>query len=154
MLSRLAILALLPAVCACDPRPPTTDAGPPAAPPGEPRVALSNAQARERSEECGRTSREVFQREWKEAAAGAAPGQPAVDFTNHYNAKLDTCFYLLTVNDAASGLRKMLFDVNEREPYGEYLGREAAFPATCRVEHLYCASSGEWDVLVSPYMED
>lgn len=27
-------------------------------------------------------------------------------------------------------------------------------PKACRVESFYCASGGEWDVLVRPYMED
>ena len=91
------------------------------------------------------------------------------DFTSHYNAKLDTCFYLLTVSQSthgtepsgakASTVRKMLFDINERELYGEYLGPvtfespTVSFPATCSVAGIYCASSREWDVLVEPYME-
>ena len=83
----------------------------------------------------------------------------AAEFRNHYNAKLDTCFYLLTLVTSGSR-KKMLFDVNGGELYGEYLGPAeftspvAERPKTCRVESFYCASGREWEVLVEPYMQD
>ena len=155
MPGRLPMLTLLGAVCACDapPRDIEAKALPPvvqvkqAAAPSMPRLY-------ELSEQCGKSSRDVFQRDWKDSIAKASDGHATVDITNHYNAKREICFTLLTVNHGTDGLRKLLFDVNEREPYGEYLGPLAGHPKTCRVEDLHCASSGEWDILVSPYMED
>ena len=82
------------------------------------------------------------------------------EFTNHYNAKLDACFYLVTVKQSTGTLRKLLFDINERELYGEYLGPAtyespaASLPKACRVAGFYCASGREWDVLVKSYMEE
>jgi hypothetical protein len=146
-------LALIAALAACDAPPPAADTRPRAVP-QKAAAALSNAQSRERSEECGKLSRATFQREWKDAAATPGEAPARVDFTNHYNAKLDACFYLLTVSHSAERFRKLLFEVNEREPYGEYASAVPGSPLTCRVEHLYCGSSGEWDVLAAPYMED
>ena len=147
MLWRLAMLALLGAVIACNPR--THTAEPPrAAPQEEPASVLSEQQVRERSEQCASASREAFQRDWKGAG----------DFAHHYNARLDTCFFLLTVESLETRSRK-LFDVNERELYGEYLGPLAdespmkTSPAECRVAGFYCASGREWEVLVRNFME-
>lgn len=155
---RPALLAPLAALCVfgCDAPPRGTDTSAVTLAPAAraPAAPLSNAQSRERSEECGRRSREAFQREWKEVAAAPGEAPARVDFTNHYNAKLDACFYQLTVSHSAERSRKLLFEVGEREPYGEYASPQPDSPLVCRVEHLYCGSSGEWDVLVAPYMED
>jgi hypothetical protein len=131
---------------------------------------LSQQRADELSEQCGKMSHEQFRRAWTSGTENTAEGQMTAEFAHHYNAKLNTCFYLLTVNryahkngrgDApASTLNKMLFDINGGELYGEYLGLATAespagsFPKTCRVEGLYCASAREWEVLVRAYFED
>ena len=170
MLCRLALWTLLAALCACDAPPRGTESIQPAAQNREPAAALSKQQAYELSEQCAQTSRDEFRRAWREGAVNTADGQMTADFTNHYNAKLNTCFYLLTVNRytndnspgsaSTSTLSKMLFDTNGGELYGEYLGPAttesppAGFPTTCRVESLYCASEREWEVLVERYMED
>lgn len=115
-----------------------------------PAAALTQQQVLERSEQCASASREAFQRDWK--TVGTA------EFAHHYNTRLDTCFYLLTVVGPDTRNRK-LFDVNERELYGEYLGPATdespmkALPAECKVAGLYCASGREWEVLVSYFME-
>jgi hypothetical protein len=72
---------------------------------------------------------------------------------------LNTCFYLLTVASPATR-RKMLFDINGGELYGEFLDAAVVdspkppMPKACRVESFYCASEREWHVLIEPYMED
>lgn len=159
MLCRLALLALLVVVSACDAPPREKEAIPL---PVREKVAaapLSKQQAGERSEQCGRMAREQFRRGWGDGVVNGDAGQMTAEFTNHYNAKLGVCFYLLTV--VAAGTRKrMLFDVNGGEQYGEYLGPmefdspAAERPKACRVENFYCASGREWDVLAGPYMED
>jgi|CXWL01.1.fsa_nt_gi hypothetical protein len=163
MVRALALLALLAALAACDPRPqeapapaPRTEAKPAPAP-------LPKQQAADLAAKCGKAAREQFQRALKdgieadgiEATAG---GKATAEYASHYNARLKTCFYLLTVTSPAT-LRKMLFDVNGGELYGEYLGSTAVEspvgrPKSCRVESFYCASGGEWDVLARPYMGD
>lgn len=159
MLCRLALLMLLGAVCACDAPPRDQESTRPAAREQEPVIVLSKQQVDERSEQCGKMSRDQFRRAWKDGTVNTADGQMTAEFANHYNAKLNTCFYLLTVA-SASTVKKMLFDIDGGELYGEYLGPAiiesptAVFPKICRVEALYCASEREWQVLVGPYMED
>jgi hypothetical protein len=53
----------------------------------------------------------------------------------------------------ATLLRKMLFDINEGELYGEYRGRETGMPKICQVASLYCASLNEWERLAGRFME-
>lgn len=167
MLRRLALLALLGTLCACDPPPRSKDVEKPAAreQKEELAVALTQQQAGELSERCEKAAREQFRRAWKDGAETNAEEKIVAEFTHHYNAKRKTCFYLLSVNrhstkGGASTLNKMLFDVDGGELYGEYLGPAssdtppAAFPKTCMVESFYCASGREWDVLVRPYMEN
>ena len=161
MLRRLALLALLGALCACDSTVRDKDARQPAAKAPEKAAAppLSPQQVSELAGQCEKMSREQFRRAWKDGSEKTAQGQVTAEFRNHYNAKLKTCFYLLTVASAGT-LNKMLFDVNGGELYGEYLGPATndppptGFPKVCMVESLYCASGREWDVLVRPYMEN
>ncbi len=155
MRCRLAMLTLLAAVSACDPSPRGKAAVQPSAREKEAVPALSKQQVEELSEQCGKTSRDQFRRDWKDGVAPAADGQMTAGFSNHYNAKLNTCFYLLTVKQSTnSALKIMLFDINDGEQYGEYLGPAAGLPRICRIEGMYCASEREWEVLVRPYMED
>lgn len=169
MRRRLTLWTLLGALCACDaPR----DAKPvqPVARDKEPAAVLSREQVRERSEQCASMSRDRFRRDWKDGSAETADGRAAAEFSNHYNAKLDACFYLLTVshsaNDDGQGsasagtLSRKLFDLDTAELYGEYLGPAADgspaddFPKACRLEALHCGSRREWEVLLDRYMQD
>lgn len=158
MLRGLALLTLLAALAACDPRP---QAPPPAPSKVEQKSApapLSKRQATELAAKCAKASGEQFQRALKDGIETTAEGKARAEYASHYNAKLDTCFYLLTVATPAT-LKKMLFDVNGGELYGEFLGSTVVEspvgrPKTCRMESFYCASGGEWEVLVRPYMED
>lgn len=169
MFLRLGLLTLLVALAACD-APRGTAPVPAKAEDREVEPVLSQQQVHERTAQCGKKSREEFRRAWNEGTVMTAHGQMRAEFTNHYNVKLNSCFYLLTVNHytngsdpgsaAASTLNKMLFDINEGERYGEYLGPATdesppvKFPETCKVVSLNCASRREWEVLVGPYMED
>ena len=160
MFHRLALVMLLGAVCACDAPPRVTESMQPKAPKKEAEPALTKQQVSELSEQCGKKAREEFRRGWKDGTVATADGNKTAEFTNHYSVKLKTCFYLLTVNHTASTLGKTLFDINEGEQYGEYLGPAtdespaASQPASCRVTGFYCASRREWEVLIGPYMED
>ena len=159
MLRRLALFALLGALWACDAPTRVTESAPPKARENAVAAPLSKQQTGERIEQCAKMSREQFRRGWKDGTVNAAGEQMKAEFSNHYNAKLNTCFYLLRVA-TGSELKKMLFDINGGELYGEFLGPAiiesptASTPKTCRVESFYCASGGEWDVLAGPYMED
>ncbi|HEY8069155.1 MAG TPA: hypothetical protein VIF38_09725 [Burkholderiales bacterium] len=159
MLWRMALLALLGMASACN-APPDSEPAQPAAPQLETPPALSKERIAELTGQCEKKSREQFRRDWKDGGAPAQDGQAAADFASHYNAKLDTCFYLLTVKRSADAVNLMLFDINDGEQYGEYLGPpdagspQTGMPATCRIESMYCASRREWEVLASSFMED
>lgn len=149
---RLALVMLLGLISACNaPQQDAVVVQPRA--PAKAAPALSKQRIAELTEQCGKKAREEFRRGWKEDAKKA-------EFASHYNAKLNTCFYLLTVNHSTGALGKTLFDINGGEQYGEYLGPPtdesppATHPASCRVEGFYCASRREWEVLVGPFMED
>lgn len=158
MLRRQALLTLLAALAACDPRPPEKPVPPPKAEEKPAPAPLSKKQAGEFSAQCGKAALEQFRRGWKDGTEVTAEGKTIAEYASHYNARLKTCFYLLTVTSPVT-LKKMLFDVNGGELYGEYLGSTVVEspvgrPKTCRMESFYCASGGEWDVLVRPYMGD
>ena len=158
MLWRLALLVLFGMFLAWYKPSPNRMSVPPAAREAAP-VALPERQIHERTGQCDKTARDAFRREGQEGAAAIGGGTVAADFTSHYNAKLDICFYLLVAN-GPSVVSKKLYDVDTRELYGEYLGAAAVesppaeLPKTCRVEGLFCASEREWDVLVAPYLHD
>jgi hypothetical protein len=150
MTGRLALLMALGAVCACDaPRRAAAPAPPPA--PAEPAAVLSRQQIQDRAVQCAKKAREAFRRD--------SGGGAAAQFAFHYHTALDTCFYVLTLTRQET-LSKKLLDVFENETYGEFLGLAAGelppkgLPAACRVESLYCASRGEWEILAAPYMRD
>jgi len=159
MLCRLALLALFVVVSACDAPPREKESASSQVQEKVAAAPLSKQQAGERAERCEKLSREQFRRAWGEGIVNGDAGQMTAQFWDHYNAKLNTCFYLLSVVSAGSR-KKMLFDVASGEQYGEYLGPvefdspAAERPKSCRVESFYCASGREWDVLVGPYMEE
>jgi hypothetical protein len=152
MTGRLALILVLGALAACDAPPQEPAPAPPAAAP-EPVSMLTGQQIQERTALCAERARDLFRRELPDAAA------KTVEYSAHYNSKLDTCFYLLTVHIQDTVSRKLI-DISENEIYGEYLGLAAGetpvgtTPDACRVESLYCSSRREWEVLVEPYMQN
>lgn len=112
---------------------------------------LSRQQVQERAEQCAKKARETFRRD--------SGGGAAAEFAFHYSTGRDTCFYLLSITRQET-LSKKLLDIDENETYGEFLGLAAGepplkdMPAICRVESLYCASRGEWEILAASYMRD
>jgi hypothetical protein len=156
---RLALLALIAALSSCgrdDQIPVSTSQGVQAEKP----VALSPQQIEERTAGCRERARAEY-RATRRTSAGQAPeGLVTTGYALHYNARLDTCFYLQTVSYPASALRRTLVDINEREVYGEYLGQVeggapgARIPDSCSVAGIYCASENEWELLARNFMAD
>jgi hypothetical protein len=113
--------------------------------------------------QCARKSSMEFRKAWDQGTVDTEAWSESAGFASHYNEKQDVCFYMLTIvrqaNDTAVLVRKLLYDVNEGELYGEYRGPEAGglpgagMPNTCRMAGLYCASSREWDRLAGTFME-
>jgi len=149
MLCRLARTVLLGALCACDAPPQGQEPVAPKAAVKAAPASLSKQWSGELAEQCSKISHERFRRD----------GQDGAEFRHHYNRKLQTCFYLLTLASAGT-LEKMLFDADSGELYGEFLGPayfespRDGVPQACRVESFYCASGREWGALAEPYMQD
>ena len=61
---RLALLTLLAALAACDPRPPVEQAAPPRVEEKPAPAPLSKKQAGELSAQCGKSALEQFRRGW------------------------------------------------------------------------------------------
>jgi hypothetical protein len=166
MNSRLVLLAVLGAVSACN-APQQAEPPAPSAVREQPAAVLSGGQLRARAELCAKISRERFR---IDASQGVADAQGRVDYAQHYNARLDSCFLVLTASSPenpgsefgtspATVVRKLI-DVGENEIYGEYLGPSldalapGNVPAACRVLSMHCGSGREWEVLVRDFMED
>jgi len=156
-------LVLLIAMIAFWDRSPSPKVDIPVAPAAQDEPAalhLSGSERMAADEQCSRKSREEFRRAWNEGTVSTANGQETAAFTHHYNEKLRVCFYELAVvrrmptqAGDATPLRKMLFDINEGELYGEYQGPNSGIPKVCQVASLYCASLNEWDRLAEQFME-
>jgi len=136
-------------------------------------VAQEEAASLNRSEEetsqaiaqCAQKSGEEFRRAWNEGAVSTDAWTEIAEYASHYNAQKDACFFMISVvrqlpaDGAVMLMRKMLYDVNEGELYGEYVGPPAggapgsALPERCRMTAFYCASRREWDRLAATFME-
>lgn len=162
---RLSAFFLLGAVAACNPPAPEKIVVPAKV---VEAIVLPPEQVRERTGLCAKATGERFRRDWKESGVSNPEGTLSADFASHYNAKLNICFYLLTVRQFADEeggvptgtLRKILFDFGGEELYGQYVGPVMAgspwdrFMARCKVDELFCTSEAEWDRLARAYMED
>jgi predicted AlkP superfamily phosphohydrolase/phosphomutase len=79
---------------------------------------------------------------------------PIVNYTNHYNKKLNKCFILVDeAYKSGDSFGKVLIDVNENKDYGMY-SQNSGKKSNCWVGDKSCESSFEWDDLSKPYMEE
>jgi hypothetical protein len=157
--ARILVMAGVGLLSACDVPSRDRPTAPPPPAPDKAEAPLSKQEIAENARQCGSKSRAQFTRDWKDGTEITAEGKTKAEFTSHYNVKLNTCFYLLTVASPGT-LKRMLFDIGSGEQHGEFLGPAvvespaADRPKACRLGGFYCASAGEWEVLVRPYMED
>lgn len=117
----------------------------------------------ELQERCGKTSAQIFKQEWK-----VDPGTPSrlpgasestiPNYRNHYNARLNKCFYLINsiswdAKNKEASTSEDLSDVNENKGYGSFFSAGERV-LLCQVLGKNCKSKEEWDSLIRPYMED
>jgi hypothetical protein len=161
------LLAVIAVVALWDRRPvPRTVSAP--APIAQEQPASVHRSVDEMSQsiaQCAQKSGEEFRRAWNDGTLSTDAWTETAEYTSHYNAKQDACFFLITVvrqlpaTGAVMLVRKMLYDANEGELYGEYAGPQAggspgsAMPDRCRMTAFYCASRKEWDRLAETFME-
>jgi len=83
---------------------------------------------KELSERCGKQAEEHFKE------LGAKPGMSGISYKNHYNSRLNKCFYVILINDWREGLQMFsLVDVNENKYVGLYHASEKCSRRTCRM---------------------
>jgi len=106
---------------------------------------------KELSERCGKQAEEHFKE------LGAKPGMSGISYKNHYNSRLNKCFYVILINDWREGLQMFsLVDVNENKYVGLYHASKNVpdGPVECQVQGKQCKTEEEWRALIKPFMED
>lgn len=118
----------------------------------------SAKEAYELGEQCGKQAAQIFT---KENGTGIEGSEKEImmlsNYENHYNRKLNKCFYLLTsvLRDAEgrSGAIKYLRDINENKKYGSVSSANNQL-MNCDVLGKRCHSEDEWNSLIAPYMNE
>ena len=108
---------------------------------------------------CGKVAAEVFAKEWGTGFSNMDNGQTIADYRNHYNFRLNKCFYLeLSMTEPRSGDERpftssRLFDLYESTEIGTYqqLGDEVL---SCDVQGNECQSLLEYQTLIKLFMQD
>ena len=129
-------------------------------------LADPNQVLYELGECCGRQTREIFSKDWRDGQFIKTNDGTLVqaDFENHFNAALNKCFYLLTANytipKGSSFIHAtwiILTDVNDNHEVGQLYWYDNRV-ARCVVrqdsgERTICVSEDQWRALIRPYME-
>ena len=114
----------------------------------------------ELQEKCGKRAAEIFKNEYGNGVDVAFGNTTLSKFTNHYNAKLNKCFILITTSITLNGKKttklysEILYDINDNKDYGSIFkyGSEAK-PDYCQVLDNVCESEKEWNIIIKPFME-
>jgi hypothetical protein len=126
--------------------------------------AQPNKDLYDLQERCGRRAEEVFERTYKPLIEIKAEQQVLYNFENHYNPRLNKCFFLLTWTNwqvqqgkpPQQGVKTMLLiDLNDNRQYGDFV--EHGFQGavfTCEARGKQCRSEQEWRELIKPFMEN
>ena len=99
--------------------------------------------------QCARQAAEVFKKE---------SNSEAMNYEDHYNSRLNKCFYIEITNGynehlEASVKDMMLYDLNENRVLASY-HRRGNRVDLCVVEQKQCRTEEEWRALIKPFMED
>jgi hypothetical protein len=114
----------------------------------------------ELQERCGRQASETFKMEHGSNVTNTSEGQTVANYENHYNARLNKCFYLeIAMIFPRTKDRKMstslrLFDLHENREFGSYFRFDGGPVMQCAVDEKSCGTEQEWRALTKPFMED
>jgi hypothetical protein len=118
----------------------------------------------ELQERCSKRAEERFKKEYPSTIVSNKDGTLMVNYTNHYNRRLNKCFVVLTAISIPENKEtkvmfgvsrdKTLWDINENKQYGAFSEFSKSGLVQCEVMEKHCNSESEWDALVKPYMED
>lgn len=126
-------------------------------------ISTANAEPNkvlyELQERCAKEARQEFQRRWGEGIVNDKDVRIDASYENHYNARLNKCFYL---EMTATYPRKegqvqrdsTLFDLHENKEYGNCHKVENGYtPPICQMRGTF-KSEQEWNALLRPFMEE
>ena len=105
-------------------------------------------------EQCARQAADFFKREFggEHRLVKGDGGTVLQDYENHYNPRLNKCFFLYTGNYLSSnktGFETLvLYELNEHKQYGSFTSR-----SECSVLDRMCRSEQEWRALAKPFLE-
>jgi hypothetical protein len=106
---------------------------------------------------CGRQAAAAFARDYV-AVENTKDGQRLTNYENHFNPRLNKCFFLEIFTFIEKGMSSKLlrlFDLNENKEYGSYWDSDAKpHSVHCNVGNQRCSSEEEWRKLAKPYLED
>ena len=109
----------------------------------------------ELQDKCRKTTEDVFKKEWGSGVVSTKDGQMIASYSNHYNKKLNKCFYLLNstnVTKRYSLQMTSLWDIQDNKSYGEFnVDSKGMF---CSVGEKQCKSKDEFESLIKSYMND
>jgi hypothetical protein len=137
----------------------------------ESRVAAPSASVARRRAHCQKKSGSIGFNQWRLLHQfQQAPGLSVFSYQNHYQPRLNKCFLLVLrriyfkSNKGDTYLRELeLYDVNENNRYGGYIGRAPKGSSDssagqkdviCEMRGKACSSEQEWWELSNRYMED
>jgi len=123
--------------------------------------AQSLREKYELSAQCGKQAEEIFRKYWGIGISQTDIGQIISKYENHYNYRLNTCFYL-EISDSyergKSPSRLMrLYDLEEKREIGAFVGTTVFLEEKtghCLVQGKDCKNEEEWRALIKPFMED
>ena len=124
--------------------------------------AQSLKEKYELSAQCGMLAAETFRKYWGSGISTSSTGQIIGKYENHYNYRLNKCFYL-EISDSyergKSPFRLMrLYDLHENREIGALLSTTVFLleekTASCWVQGKECRSEKEWRALIKPFMEE
>jgi hypothetical protein len=122
--------------------------------------AQSLKEKYELSAQCGMLAAETFRKYWGSGISTSSSGQITAKYENHYNYRLNKCFYL-EISDSyergKSPFRLMrLYDFQESREIGVFVGTTVFLEektAHCSVQGKQCKSEEEWRALIKPFMD-
>lgn len=112
----------------------------------------------ELQERCGKQVAAQFKENYGVGVMDDEDGHLQYDYSNHYNKKMNKCFFILTTihwskDKKNSSIFKEMFDFNENKQYGN-LWVIGGKTDNCNVLGKFCHSEVEWNALIAPYMNE
>jgi hypothetical protein len=114
-------------------------------------------------ERCGKRALETFTRQYGDGFSKTKDTQTIYNYRNHYNAKVNKCFYAVTTRMFITDKGKReelrtveLFNLNENNRYGIFIGivGKATPSDTCEVREDICDTEAQWWRLANIYLEN